>query len=452
MSKVVKIKKGLDIKLKGTAEKVVVQSDRASLYAIKPLDFVGLTPKLCAKPGDPVKIGTPVFFDKYRPSIQFVSPVSGVVKDVVRGERRRILEVVIEANDQQDYEEFSSGNPSEMTPDAVRENLLKSGLWPALVQRPYGVVADPSVEPKAIFISGFDSAPLGPDYDVILKEEEASIAAGIAALQKLTSGKIHLSLEDGYPVSKAFSNLKGVEYHAFSGPHPAGLVGIQIHHIAPINKGDIYWTINPQHLSLIGKLFLTGKLDPTLVVAVAGSKIIKPRYVKTIMGTCLSPVLKNQIDGDTSEVRVISGNVLTGKAVGESGFLGFYDSLVSVIPEGNYYEMFGWILPGLKKFSNSHAFFSWLRPGKEWEIDTNLKGGERAFVMTGQYDKVFPMDILPVHLLKSILVEDIDKMEQLGIYEVIEEDMALCEFVCTSKTEVQSILRNGLELMRKEMS
>ncbi len=452
MSKVIKIKRGLDIKLKGTAEKVTVQVDRSDLYAIKPLDFVGLTPKMCAKPGDPMKVGTPIFYDKYRPTIQYVSPVAGVLKDIVRGERRRILEVIIESQEEQVYEEYNSGNPAEMESDSIRQTLLKSGLWPSLVQRPYGIVADPEVEPDAIFISGFDSAPLGVDYDVILKDQEDNVAAGVSALQKLTKGKVHLSLEDGFPICKAFAGLKGVEYHTFSGSHPAGLVGIQIHHIAPLNKGNIYWTISPQHLSLIGKLFLTGKMDTSIIVAVAGSKIAKPRYVKTFLGTSLTPVLKDQVLGETDEVRVISGNVLTGKTVGSAGYLGYYDSLISAIPEGNYYEMFGWALPGLNKFSLSRTFLTWLRPGKEWDIDTNLKGGERAFVMTGQYDKVLPMDILPVHLLKSILVDDIDKMEQLGIYEVIEEDLALCEFVCTSKIEVQEILRGGLDLMRKEMS
>lgn len=452
MSKVIKIKKGLDIKLKGTAEKVTVQIDQSVLYAIKPLDFVGLTPKMCARPGDSVKVGTPVFFDKYRPAIQYVSPVAGVLKEVVRGERRRILEVVIEAQREPDFEEFSSGNPADLDAEVIRETLLKSGLWPALVQRPYGIVADPEVEPKAIFISGFDSAPLGVDYDVILKDQEENVAAGVAALQKLSKGKVHLSLEDGFPISKAFANLKEVEYHTFSGPHPAGVVGIQIHHISPINKGDIYWTVNPQHLCLIGKLFLSGKLDTAVVVAVAGSHAAKPRYVKTSLGTALTPVLKGQLSGDSAETRVISGNVLTGRAVEPDGYLGFYDSLVSVIPEGNYYELFGWVMPGLNKFSNSRTFLTWLRPGKLWDIDTNLKGGKRAFVMSGQYEKVLPMDVLPVHLLKAILADDIDKMEQLGIYEVIEEDLALCEFVCTSKIEAQSILRGGLDLMRKEMS
>lgn len=452
MSKVIKIKKGLDIKLKGAAEKVTVQAETASVFAVKPPDFVGLTPKLLAKPGDEVKAGTPVFFDKRRPEIQFTSPVAGVVKEVVRGERRRILEVTIEANGKEDHEAFTAGDPAGMEPGVIKENLLKSGLWPAIVQRPYGIVADPEVVPRDIFISGFDSAPLGVDYDMILKDQEKGFAAGIAALQKLTSGKVHLGLRNGDPVVKAMDNLKDVEYHLFSGPHPSGLVGIQIHHVAPINKGEVVWTVRPQQVAQIGNLFLNGKPDNSIIVAVAGSKATKPRYLKTTMGTAIAPLLKDQLVGDAAETRIISGNVLTGTKISPEGYLGYYDALVSMIPEGDYYEMFGWALPGLKKFSNSHTYFSWLSPRKQWDIDTNLKGGARAFVMTGQYDKVFPMDILPVFLLKSILVKDIDKMEQLGIYEVIEEDMALCEFVCTSKTEVQSILREGLDLMYKEMN
>lgn len=452
MSKVIKIKKGLDIKLKGAAEKVTVQAGNASVYAIKPPDFVGLTPKLKAKPGDEVQIGSPVLFDKSHPEVFFTSPVSGVVKEVVRGERRKILEVLIEANGEEDHVHFTSGDPAGMEAGTIKEVLLQSGLWPALVERPYGRLANPQAEPKGIFISGFDSGPLGVDYEMILKDQEQAFASGIAALQKLTPGSVHLSLRAGDPVVKAMADLKGVEYHLFSGPHPSGLVGIQIHHISPINKGEVVWTIKPHHVAMIGNLFLNGRLDPSVIVALAGSKVSKPRYMKTRMGTCVAPLLQDQLIGDPAEARVISGNALTGSRIAADGYLGFYDALVSVIPEGNYYELFGWATPGLSKFSHTRAFFSWLRPGKEWDIDTNLKGGPRAFVMTGQYDKVLPMDVLPVFLLKAILVNDIDRMEQLGIYEVIEEDMALCEFVCTSKTEVQSILRQGLDTMYKEMN
>jgi len=269
---------------------------------------------------------------------------------------------------------------------------------------------------------------------------------------KLTEGKVHLSLKSGFPVCSAFADLPGVEYHFFKGPHPAGLVGVQINSIDPINKGDIVWTIGPQHVALIGKLFLEGRLVPEIVVALAGSRINKPKYFRTQLGTSVNTILNGAITDDEMEPRIISGNVLTGTQISSDGYLGYYDSLISVISEGNYYDLFGWILPGLKKYSKSRTYFSWLSPNKEWDIDTNMKGGQRAFVMTGEYEKVLPMDILPVQLLKAILVEDIDKMEQLGIYEVLEEDLALCEFVCTTKNDVQHILRQGLDLMRKEMS
>lgn len=452
MSKVIKIKKGLDIKLKGAAEKVCVTAEMARLFAVKPPDFVGVTPKLKVKPEDEVKAGTPLFFDKYQPEVQFTSPVSGKVKSIVRGERRRILEVLIEADDKQEFVSFPGGDPATMEIEQLKNTILQSGLWPTIVQRPYGIVADPKLKPKAIFISGFDTAPLGPDYDLIMKDQDKSFATGIEALKRLTDGKVHLSLRSGFPVSSAFADLPGVEYHYFTGAHPTGNVGVQINHIDPINKGDIVWTINPQHLSMIGKLFLEGRLVPELVVAVAGSMVNKPKYYRTQIGTSVNTILDGSISDGDMDPRVISGNVLTGTAIAQDGYLGFYDSVISVIPEGDYYELFGWAMPGLKKFSVSRTFMSWLSPKKEWDIDTNFKGGERAFVMTGQYEKVFPMDILPVHLLKAILVEDIDKMEQLGIYEVLEEDFALCDFVCTSKIETQEILRKGLDVMRKEMS
>ena len=452
MSKVIKIKKGLDIRLKGGAEKVCVTTEQARLFAVKPPDFVGITPKMLVKPEHEVKAGTPLFYDKYHPEVLFTSPVSGIVKEVVRGERRRILEVVIEAGEKQEYESFPKADPSGMEAEEVKAILLKSGLWPVIVQRPYGITADPETKPKAIFISGFDSAPLAPDYDLILKNQDKSFATGIEALKKLTDGKLHLSLKSGYPVASAFADLPGVEYHYFTGPHPAGNVGIQINHIDPINKGDVVWTVNPQHVNLIGRLFTDGRLNLETVVALAGSKVAKPKYYRTQLGASVSSIIKGALSDGELSPRIISGNVLTGTKITENGFLGFYDSLISVIPEGDYYEMFGWAMPGLKKFSNTRAFFSWLSPGRKWDIDTNLKGGKRAFVMTGEYEKVLPMDILPVHLLKAILVEDIDKMEQLGIYEVLEEDLALCEFVCTTKIEVQDILRKGLDLLRKEMS
>lgn len=449
MSEVIKIRRGLDIKLKGRADKIFTKAPRSRTYAVKPVDFHALTPKIVAKPCEEVKAGSVIFYDKYRPEIKYTSPVSGIVKTIERGERRRIVSVVIEADGKDTAETFRKGDPAAMSREEVVENLLESGLWPVIMQRPYGVVAFPSDVPKAIFISGFDTAPLAPDYDFIMKDMEKEFQAGIDVLRSLTDGKVHLGLDARYPAAKAYTGAKNVERHYFSGPHPAGNVGIQIHKIAPINKGEKVWTVKPQDVVTIGRLFMTGQYDPSMIVSLSGSEVKKPLYYKLIRGAEVSSITQDNILGDN--VRIISGNVLTGKKISEDGHIGFSDAQVTVIPEGDYYEMFGWMMPGLKKFSVSRTFLSWLMPGKEYRLDTNLHGGERAFVMTGEYEKVLPMDIYPVALLKAIIVEDIDKMEQLGIYEVIEEDLALCEFVCTSKTPVQSILRGGLKMLRKEL-
>jgi Na+-transporting NADH:ubiquinone oxidoreductase subunit A len=449
MAEVTKIRKGLDIKLKGKADKIFKKAPRSKQYAVKPVDWHALTPKIVAKPCVEVKVGSTLFFDKYRPEIKYVSPVSGIVQSIVRGERRRIIEIVVEDDGKDTAETFKKGDPKKMSREEVVENLLESGLWPTLHQRPYDVVAYPQDTPKAIFISGFDTAPLAPDYDYIMQDMEDDFQVGIDALGQLTDGKIHIGLDSRYPSAKAFTGAKGVELHYFKGPHPAGNVGIQIHKIDPINKGEKVWTIKPQDVVAIGRLFKTGKYDPSVIVALNGSEVEKPLYYKLIRGAQITPLIEGNLKSEN--VRIISGNVLTGKKISSEGFIGFSDSVVTVIPEGDYYELFGWITPGLKKFSVSRSFLSWLMPGKEYRLDTNYHGGERAFVMTGEYEKVLPMDIFPVQLLKSILVEDIDRMEQLGIYEVIEEDVALCEFVCTSKTPVQSILRKGLNTLRKEM-
>jgi Na+-transporting NADH:ubiquinone oxidoreductase subunit A len=313
------------------------------------------------------------------------------------------------------------------------------------------VIARPNTVPKSIFISAFDTSPLAPDYDFILKDMKEDFQWGVNVLRKLTEGKIHLNLDGRYPSVQTLESIQGVEINRFSGPHPAGNVGIQIHKLDPINKGDIVWTLKPQDVVAIGRLFKTGKYDPSVVVALTGSRVKNPVYFKTIRGTSVQPLLESRmLEGDN---RVISGNVLNGKQVDpEKGFVGFSDSQLTVLPEGNYYELFGWILPGFKKFSSSRSFASrLLTPKKPFDLDTNYHGGERAFVMTGEYEKVVPMDIYPVQLLKSILVNDIDKMEQLGIYELDEEDLALCEVVCTSKTPVTKILRDGLRSLRREM-
>ncbi|MDZ7737809.1 MAG: Na(+)-translocating NADH-quinone reductase subunit A [Bacteroidales bacterium] len=449
MSKQIKLRKGLDIRMKGRADKILIPEEKADRYAVKPVDFPGLVPKMVVKPGAEVKAGTTLFFDKKNEDIKYASPASGVVLDVVRGERRRILEVVVEAKGD-DYVDFGKADPAELDTEAIKKKLLESGLWPAVRQRPYNVVARPEEKPKSIFISAYDTAPLAADLDYIIgllpKEDYLT---GIEVLKKLTDGKVHLNL-NSISGSNLLKSTPGVEINYFKGPHPSGNVGIQMHHIDPVNKGDVVWHVNLQDIVAIGRLFREGKYAPDRIVALAGSEVDKPRYYRTRTGACISKIIKDNIV--TDNVRYISGNVLTGQKIQADGFIGYYDSTITVIPEGDYYEFFGWILPGLKKFSLSRTFLTWLMPGKRYRLDTNLHGGERALVVTGEYEKVLPMDIYPMQLIKSIMVEDIDRMEQLGIYEVAEEDFALCEFICPSKTEIQSIIRKGLDQMEKEMN
>ncbi|HUS87175.1 MAG TPA: Na(+)-translocating NADH-quinone reductase subunit A [Bacteroidales bacterium] len=449
MSKQIKLKKGLNIRILGKADKILIPEERPGRYAIKPVDFPGLVPKLCIKPGDPVKAGSSLFFDKYRPEIKYASPVSGVVHDVVRGERRKILEVVIEAKGD-DFEQFGKADPTGVDRDGVKEKLLQSGLWPAIRQRPYHIVADMTETPKAVFVSGFDTSPHGLDLDFIIDHLPVKhFNTGLAILGKLTDGSVHLSLSKN-TTSPVLKSSKGVEIHTFSGPHPAGNVGIQIHHIDPVNKGEAVWYVNLQDVVAIGRLFNDGIYSPEKIIALSGSEVRKPRYYRTRTGACITSIVRDNINGTNN--RYISGNVLTGQKIASDGFLGYYDSSICVIPEGNYHEFFGWISPGFKKYSYSRSFVSWMLPGKQFKFDTNLHGGQRAFVVTGEYERVLPMDIYPMQLLKAILVEDIDLMEKLGIYEIAEEDFALCEFICSSKIEIQSIVRKGLDLMVKEMS
>ena len=424
MSKVINLKRGLNIRLKGDAEKVLGTSIEADKLALKPTDFPGLVPKILVKPGQEVKTGEPIFFDKYNPEILCTAPTSGEVLEINRGERRKVLEIVIKADGKNNSIEFTKADPQKLSRDEIKEQLKKSGLWAFLKQRPYGTVAKPESAPLHIFISGFDSSPLAPDYEFILKGQTSSFQTGINALAKLTDGKIQVGIRPEQ-ASGFFSEIKNIEITQFSGPHPAGNVGIQIHHVSPINKGDIIWTINPQEVIYIGRLFETGRLDMTKTIAFVGSEVITPKYFKVLHGTSLVGLLKNSTLQETTKERVISGNVLTGKQVASDDFLGFFDQQVTVVPEGDYYEFLGWAMPRLNKFSISRSYFSWLNPKKVYKADTNLNGEERAYVMTGQYEKVLPMDILPVYLIKAIIAEDIDKMEQLGIYEVIEEDPCL---------------------------
>ncbi len=449
MSKVIKLTKGLDIKLNGKAEKVVQPQGPITRCALKPTDFRALVPKLVVKVGDEVKAGDVLFTDKAHPEIKFTSPVSGTVEEIKRGERRKLLEVVVKADSETRYREFEKANVQSLSREELIQRLLESGLWPTLKQRPYDIIASPESMPKAIFVSAFDTAPLAPDYDVILNGQEKNLQTGLDCLAKLCGRKVNLNLQADTPSTSLFTKLQNVEINYFKGKHPAGNAGIQINRLNPINKGEIVWVVNVQDVALIGRLFNEGRFDARKIVAIAGSEISKPMYYHSILGASVRDMLAGKLKNQTEE-RIISGNVLTGTNVEQDGFLGFYDNLLTVIPEGNHYEFLGWAAPGFNKFSASKLFPSFLCPKKHYTLDTNFHGERRAFVVSGQYEQVFPMDIYPVYLLKAILAQDIDRMEQLGIYEVAPEDMALCEFVCTSKTPVQQIVNEGIELMMKE--
>ncbi len=449
MTKIIKLKKGFDIHIRGKAENIILGQLSSSLYGVKPVDFPGLEPRMDVKQGDNVKAGSSLFHDKKRPEIIFCSPVSGKVMDIRRGERRKILEVVVE-KDGEEMQDFGVSDPENMDRAAIISKLTGSGLWPAVRQRPYNIVANPSDMPKAIFISGFDTAPLAPDNDFILVNSPVRLFyKGLSVLGKLTSGKVNLVLNGRKEASPHFTDAPDVEISYVTGPHPAGNVGVHIHHIDPLNKGEVIWVVNLQDVIAIGRLFDEGIYRPERIIALTGSEIVESGYYHALAGVSAGRPLNNNLK--TDNVRVISGNVLTGTRIERDGFLGFYDSQITVIPEGNYYEMFGWAMPGFKKYTFSRAFLSALLPGKSFRLDTNFHGEERPFVVTGKYEKVFPMDIYPMYLFKAILAEDIDMMEQLGIYEVAEEDFALCEFICPSKIEIQSIIRDGLNLMVKEM-
>ncbi len=447
MSETIKIRKGLNIKLQGSAKPEIETLPAPQKVALKPTDFQGLTPKLKVKADDVVKAGEALFFDKYHPEIQFTAPVGGKVVSVNRGERRKVLEIIIEADAKVGSAEFRKADPKSLSTSEIKEQLLNSGMWPFIKRRPYGINASPDEKPKAIYISTFDTAPLAPDFGLIMKDQLSAFQTGIDALAKLTEGKVYLGVIAG----SVFSGVKNAVINTFEGPHPAGNVGVQIANTNPVNKGEVVWTINVQDVVIIGRLFETGKVDFSKVVALVGSEVENPKYYKTVSGAEITSVISGKLKKTESKKRIISGNVLTGTQIGADGYLGYFDSMVTVIPEGDYYEFLGWAMPRLNKFSFSKAYFSWLNKNKSYAADTNLNGEERAFVVTGQYEKVVPMDILPVHLLKAIIAEDIDKMEQLGIYEIIEEDLALCEFVCTSKIEVQKLVRKGINLMIKEM-
>lgn len=452
MSKIIKLKKGFDINLAGKADKKIVEANQPETFAYKPDSFFGIQrPKLMVDQGDTVKAGTPILFDKTNNKIMHVAPVSGEVIEIKRGPKRKLLEIVILADKEIQYAEFDKHSASEIASldqQQIVDRMLEGGVWPNLIQRPYGILADPGVSPKAIHISAFDSHPLAADYDLTLKGDDQYFQAGLSLLKKLTTGEVHLNVNSEAEVSQMFSNAKGVTINKFAGPHPAGNVGVQIHHIDPINKGDVVWTVKPYGVAQIGKLFLEGHYDASRVVALTGSEVKNPQYYKTYTGASIKAMVDGNVNG--TNVRYIAGNVLTGRKIASDGHLGYFDDSVTVIPEGDYHEMFGWIKPTAKKLSFQRAFglLSFLNPKKEFVVDTNTKGEVRAFVQTGVFEQVMPMDILPTYLVKAILAEDFDDMEALGLYEIIEEDMALCEFVDVSKNDIQEMVREGLNLLQ----
>ena len=452
MSRIIKIKKGFNINLVGKAEEKVGEFSQPETFAVKPTDFVGMQrPKIVVKEGDTVRAGTSIFFDTRMPDIQYCAPVSGEIVQVKRGERRKILEIKILADRQIEFEQFPIFSISDLqglSREAAQNIMTKSGVWPNILQRPYGIVANPMDVPKAIHISTFDTHPLAPNLYFTFKEDHRLFQAGVDILDKFTKGKVHVNINADSEVSHVFSRIKNAQINKFSGVHPAGCVGIHIHHVDPINKGELVWTISPYGVIQIGKLFLEGKYDASKLVAVTGSEILKARYYPTYSGACVNKAIQNNLV--QHHVRVISGNVLTGDAIGKEGYLGFYHQQISVIPEGNQYELLGWILPTIKKLSFHRALglLSFLAPNKKYRLSTNIRGQSRAFVQSGEFERVLPMDIFPTYLFKAILAEDIDQMEGLGIYEVVEEDIALCEFIDVSKHELQKMLRNGLELMQ----
>ena len=450
MSNDIRIKKGLDIKLKGEAEKTSEKAVISNFYTLRPQDFHGVIPKLISKVGSKVKAGTPVFYDKSNENIKFVSPVSGEITEIVRGEKRKILSIKIQADKSDSYLEHPVLNLETAKSEEVKSLLLASGCWPFIKQRPYDVIANPTKEPKAVFISAYASAPLVADYDYTLKGKEKELQAAVTALGKLTKGKVHVSV--GSNSNSPMSGLSGITLHKVSGPHPSGNVGTQINRIDPVNKGEVVWTLNPHDLVIIGELLLTGKFNPERIVALVGSPIEKPRYFVTKLGCELATMLYDHGIEKEAHVRIISGNILSGKQVKPDGSLDYYSNTITVIPEGDDYEFFGWTAPVFNKVSTTRALtFSWLFPNKKYDLNTNTNGEHRAFVTTGNYEEVFPLDIFPMQILKACMYNDLDEMEALGMYEVAPEDFALTEFVCVSKQPHQDIIRKGLDVMLKEI-
>ena len=445
MANVIKLSKGLDINLKGQAEEKKIQLKSNGKYALVPDDFEGVTPKVVVKEGDKVQAGDALFVNKQFPEVKFASPVSGTVSAVVRGERRKVLCVKVDADAKQEFKDFGKKDVSQLTGEQVINALLEAGIFGYINQLPYAVSTNPGVAPKAIFVSALRDKPLAADFEFEVKGQEQDFQTGLTALSKIATTYL------GVGTDSALQNVKDVVVNIFDGKCPAGNVGVQVNHIDPVNKGEVVWTVgDPTVVLFIGRLFNTGKVDLKRTVALCGSEINNPAYVDMLVGEELSTLLSNSYDTSKS-VRIINGNVLTGKPTTKEGFLGAHTSEITVIPEGNDAdEMLGWIMPRFKQFSVSRSYFSWLCGKKQYALDARVNGGERHMIMSGEYDKVLPMDIYGEYLIKAIIAGDIDRQEALGIYEVSPEDFALAEFVDSSKLELQRIVREGLNILRKE--
>jgi Na+-transporting NADH:ubiquinone oxidoreductase subunit A len=444
----IRLTRGFDIKLVGHASTQYLDVPQAALFALKPTDLHGLAPipKLHVREGEEVRAGQALFFDKAMPTVQFSSPVSGEIVEIRRGPRRAINEVVILADSEMTFLEFPKLDPGTASPEAIGTLLQDAGAWVLLRQRPFNVIPEPGVTPRDIFVSCFDTAPLAPDVNELISGSEEEFEIGLQVLGKLTDGGVHLGVS---PASAdVFGKASGAHIHTFDGPHPAGNVGVQIHHIRPVSGGEAVWTVKPQDVAIIGRLFRDGIFDARRTVAVTGPEVKRTGYYRTRIGSSIQPLVDQNLKQE--HVRFVSGNVLSGRRIAQDGFLGLFDDQITVIEEGDQPEFMGWLMPSYPRPSISGTFLSPLFPNRRYRVNSNSHGEERAYVMTGEYERVIPMDLYPQHLIKAIIYRDYEQMEGLGIYEVVEEDLALCEFVCTSKQPVQKILREGLDAIRTE--
>lgn len=438
------ITKGLDLKLAGAAADIRLDFPLAGTFRIRPGDFRWMKPKLLVQVGDTVRIGTPLFCDKTDERVVFVSPVAGRVGEIQRGEKR-VIETIALVRDLMTDTKVSVDFETPKDGETFRKLLLQYGLWPSLRQRPFSTIPNPDVLPKSVFVPCFDSNPLAPDYSILMRGKEEDFLCGLAMLRMAADGApIHLCMCEGAD-NQLFEKAEDVNKHYFSGPHPSGNVGTHIHRIAPIDKGDVVWYVDPQEVARIGRLFTKHILGFGKVAALTGPVLKQTGYFETVYGADLSPLIVDNLS--QGDVRVISGSVLSGSKLGDCPTLGFYDRQVTVIAEGGKREFIGWLLPGLKKWSLSRTFLSWLTPKRTYDVNTSLHGGRRAVMMTDVYDKVFPFDLMPLQLLKACEIKDLEQMEALGVYEVDSEDFALCELVCPSKKEWQRIVEEALKAL-----